>query len=155
MHDLIQQMGWAIVREECLGDPNKWSRLWDGMKNIQTISLDLSRSKEIQFSTKVFAKMKKLRLLRIYCNDHDGLTREEYKVHLPKDFEFPHNLRYLHWQRCTLRSLPSSLRELHSSIGDLKWLTYLNLRGCEQLQSLPNSMKFESLEVLDLKLFKL
>ncbi|KAJ9700934.1 hypothetical protein PVL29_006321 [Vitis rotundifolia] len=224
MHDLIQQMGWAIVREECPGDPNKWSRLWDiddiydafsrqeGMKNIQTISLDLSRSKEIQFSTKVFAKMKKLRLLKIHCNDHDGLTREEYKVHLPKDFEFPHNLRYLHWQRCTLRSLPSrfygeqlieinlkssnikklwkgnkclgklkgidlsnskqlvkmpkfssmpnlerlnlegctSLRELHSSIGDLKWLTYLNLGGCEQLQSLPNSMKFESLEVLNL-----
>ncbi|XP_034676870.1 disease resistance protein RPV1-like isoform X2 [Vitis riparia] len=224
MHDLIQQMGWAIVHEECPGDPNKWSRLWDvddiydafsrheGMKNIQTISLDLSRSKEIQFSTKVFAKMKKLRLLKIYCNDHGGLTREEYKVHLPKDFEFPHNLRYLHWQRCTLRSLPSrfyggelieinlkssnikrlwkgnkclgklkgidlsnskqlvkmpkfssmpnlerlnlegctSLRELHSSIGDLKWLTYLNLRGCEQLQSLPNSMKFESLEVLNL-----
>ncbi|XP_034674134.1 disease resistance protein RPV1-like [Vitis riparia] len=222
MHDLIQQMGWAIVREECPGDPNKWSRLWDvddiydafsrqeGMKNIQTISLDLSRSKEIQFSTKVFAKMKKLRLLKIYCNDHDGLTREEYKVHLPKDFDFSHNLKYLHWQRCTLRSLPSrfygeqlieinlkssnikklwkgnkclgklkgidlsnskqlvkmpkfssmlnlerlnlegcsSLRELHSSIGDLKWLTYLNLGGCEQLQSLPTSMKFEFLEVL-------
>ncbi|KAL6311258.1 hypothetical protein AAG906_016222 [Vitis piasezkii] len=152
--------------------------------------------------------MKKLRLLKIYCNDHDGLSREEYKVHLPKDFEFPHNLRYLHWQRCTLRSLPSSfygeqlieinlkssnikklwkgskclgklkgidlsnskqlvkmpkfssmpnlerlnlegctsLRELHSSIGDLKWLTYLNLGGCEQLQSLPTNMKFESLE---------
>ncbi|XP_034675983.1 disease resistance protein RPV1-like isoform X1 [Vitis riparia] len=222
MHDLIQQMGWAIVRKEYRGDPLKWSRLWDAddiynafsrqevMKNIQTISLDLSRSKEIRFNTKVFAKMKKLRLLKIYCNDHDGLTREEYKVHLPKDFEFPRNLRYLHWQRCTLRSLPSSfygeqlieinlkssnikrlwkgnkclgklkgidlshskqlvempefssmpnlerlnlegctsLRELHSSIGDLKWLTYLNLGGCEQLQSLPNSMKFESLEVL-------
>ena len=78
------------------------------MNNIQTISLDLSKLKEIQLSTKVFAKMKKLRLLKIYCNDHDGLTREEYKVLLPKDFEFPHNLRYLHWQRCTLRSLPSN-----------------------------------------------
>ena len=29
MHDLIQKMGWAIVREECPGDPHKWSRLWD------------------------------------------------------------------------------------------------------------------------------
>ena len=78
------------------------------MENIQTISLDLSRSKEIQFSTEVFATMKQLRLLKIYCNDRDGLTREEYRVHLPKDFEFPHDLRYIHWQRCTLRSLPSS-----------------------------------------------
>ena len=76
------------------------------MQNIQTISLDLSRSREIQFSTKVFVKMKKLRLLKIYCNDHDGLMREEYKVLLPKDFQFPHDLRYLHWQRCTLTSLP-------------------------------------------------
>ncbi|KAL6316351.1 hypothetical protein AAG906_017987 [Vitis piasezkii] len=222
MHDLIQEMGWAIVREECPGDPCKWSRLWDvddiydafskqeEMQNIQTISLDLSRSREIQFNTKVFAKMKKLRLLKIYCNDHDGMTREEYKVLLPKDFQFPHDLRYLHWQRCTLTSLPwniygkhlieinlkssnikqlwkgnkcleelkgidlsnskqlvkmpkfssmpnlkrlnlegcTSLRELHSSIGDLKSLTYLNLGGCEQLRSFPSSMKFESLEVL-------
>ncbi|RVW94401.1 putative disease resistance protein RPP1 [Vitis vinifera] len=224
MVQYAQGLPLALKVLECPGDPHKWSRLWDvddiydafsrqeGMKNIQTISLDLSRSKEIEFSTKVFAKMKKLRLLKIYCNDHDGLTREEYKVHLPKDFEFPHNLRYLHWQGCTLRSLPSrfygeelieinlkssnikklwkgnkclgklkgidlsnskqlvkmlkfssmpnlerldlegctSLRELHSSIGDLKWLTYLNLRGCEWLQSLPTNMKFQSLKVLNL-----
>ena len=25
MHDLIQRMGWEVVR----GDPSKWSRLWD------------------------------------------------------------------------------------------------------------------------------
>ena len=29
MHDLIQEMGWAIVHEECPGDLSKWSRLWD------------------------------------------------------------------------------------------------------------------------------
>ena len=29
MHDLIRQMGWAIVRDEYPGDPSKWSRLWD------------------------------------------------------------------------------------------------------------------------------
>ena len=29
MHDLIQEMGWAIVHEECPRDPHKWSRLWD------------------------------------------------------------------------------------------------------------------------------
>ncbi|XP_034709687.1 disease resistance protein RPV1-like [Vitis riparia] len=169
MHDLIQEMGWAIVREECPGDPCKWSRLWDvddiydafskqeEMQNIQTISLDLSRSREIQFNTKVFAKMKKLRLLKIYCNDHDGLPREEYKrlkelkginlsnskqlVKMPKFSSMP-NLERLNLEGCT------RLRELHSSIGDLKSLTYLNLGGCEQLQSFPSSMKFESLEVL-------
>ena len=29
MHNLIQQMGWTIVREEYPEDPSKWSRLWD------------------------------------------------------------------------------------------------------------------------------
>ena len=100
---------------------------FQGMKNIQTISLDLSRSKEIEFSTKVFAKMKKLRLLKIYCNDHDGLTREKYKVLLPKDFQLPHDLRYLHWQGCTLRSLPSkfygeNLIEINLKSSNIKQL---------------------------------
>ena len=29
MHDLIQEMGWNIIRSESPGDPTKWSRLWD------------------------------------------------------------------------------------------------------------------------------
>ncbi|KAE9588103.1 putative winged helix-turn-helix DNA-binding domain-containing protein [Lupinus albus] len=29
MHDLIQEMGWEIVREESIDDPGKRSRLWD------------------------------------------------------------------------------------------------------------------------------
>lgn len=29
MHDLIQQMGWIVVREKSPEDPSKWSRLWD------------------------------------------------------------------------------------------------------------------------------
>ena len=29
MHDLIQQMGWQIVREDYPEDPNRWSRLWN------------------------------------------------------------------------------------------------------------------------------
>ncbi|CBI35614.3 unnamed protein product, partial [Vitis vinifera] len=74
-----------IVREQHPKDPSKWSRLWNqddiycafvsekGMENVETISLDLSRSKEKWFTTKivaqmkkVFAKMQKLRLLKVY-----------------------------------------------------------------------------------------
>ena len=29
MHDLIQQMGWQIFREDYPEDPNRWSRLWN------------------------------------------------------------------------------------------------------------------------------
>ena len=87
------------------------------MENVETISLNLSISKEIWFNTKiydqmkkVFAKMKKLRLLKVYYNyDYgDSVHQEfhEYKMHLPKGFEFPPNLRYLHWEN--LESLPSN-----------------------------------------------
>ena len=100
---------------------------FQGMESIQTISLNLSRSKEIRFNSTKVAKMKKLRLLKVHCNDHDGLKIEEYKVFFPKDFEFPHNLRYLHWQGCTLRSLPSkfygeNLIEINLKSSNIKQL---------------------------------
>ncbi|RVW94977.1 Disease resistance protein TAO1 [Vitis vinifera] len=174
----VLEMGWAIVHEECPGDLSKWSRLWDvddiydafsrqeGMESIQTISLDLSRSKEIQFTTKVFAKMKKLRLLKVHCNDHDGLKREEYKVFFPKDFEFPHNLRYLHWQGCTLRSLPSkfygeNLIEINLKSSNIKqlWkgnkclgkLKGIDLSNSKHLVKMPKFSSMANLERLNLK----
>ena len=54
-----------------------------------------------------FAKMKKLRLLKVYYNAQRGLTTKEDKIRLPIDFEFPPNLRYLHWE--DLEFLPSNL----------------------------------------------
>ena len=29
MHDLIQQLGWTVVRKKSPNDLSKWSRLWD------------------------------------------------------------------------------------------------------------------------------
>ena len=29
MHDLIQEMGWEVIRQQHPKDPNKWSRLWN------------------------------------------------------------------------------------------------------------------------------
>ncbi|KAL6311225.1 hypothetical protein AAG906_000411 [Vitis piasezkii] len=129
-------MGWAIVREECPKDPSKWSRLWDpndiydalsrqeGMKIIKSISLDLSRSK----------------LLKLYYSDCD-----EYKMFLPKDFEFPPNLRYLHWEDILanlghLRKLhlhESGIKELPSSIGYLELLKTLDLSNCSEFEKFP------------------
>ena len=87
------------------------------MKNVETISLNLSISKETWFNSKIFyqmkkmfAKMKKLKLLKVYYNyNFEGSVHQEgheYKMHLPKGFEFPPNLRYLHWEN--LESLPSN-----------------------------------------------
>ena len=96
------------------------------MKNVETISIELSGSKEMWFTEvvfadmkKMFAKMKKLRLLKVYYNDHHSLVRKEYKTSLPEGFEFPRGLRYLHWEG--LESLPSNF--------DLENLVAINLKG--------------------------
>ncbi|KAL6328710.1 hypothetical protein AAG906_003396 [Vitis piasezkii] len=80
LHDLIQQMGWEIVRENFPNKPDKWSRLWDphdieralttceGIKGVETINLDLSKLKRVRFNSNVFSKMTSLRLLKVHSN---------------------------------------------------------------------------------------
>ncbi|XP_034674591.1 disease resistance protein RPV1-like [Vitis riparia] len=178
MHDLIQQMGWEIIREQHREDPSKWSRLWNvddiycafisekGMKNVETISLDLSGSQEIWSTTnifvqmkKVFAKMKKLRLLKVYYSHGD-----KYKMLLPKGFEFPPNLKYLYWEG--LESLPSnfhgeSLVAINMKSSNIKelWegdecfaeLKFLDLSNSQQLIKIPKFSSMPKLETLNLK----
>ena len=96
------------------------------MKNVETISLELSRSKEVFANMKkvfakmkkVFAKMKKLRLLRVYYSD--DVMGKKYKISLPEGFEFPRELRYLHWEG--LEALPLNF--------DLENLVAINLKCC-------------------------
>ncbi|WJZ87752.1 hypothetical protein VitviT2T_007107 [Vitis vinifera] len=179
MHDLIQEMGWNIIRSEFPDDPGKWSRLWDpsdvyraftmkkGMKKVEAIFLDLSRSKQLQFSTKIFAKMKRLRLLKIYWRDYCGSMKKEFKVILPEDFQFPsHELRYLHWEGYSLKSLPSNfhgenLVELNMMDSNIKqlWqrnkcleqLKILNLLRSKQLTEISNFSNMPNLEELELE----
>ncbi|RVW60149.1 TMV resistance protein N [Vitis vinifera] len=107
-----------IVREQHPKDPSKWSRLWnpddiyrafiseERMQNVETISLDLSRSKEIWFTTNIFAKMKKvfvkmknLRFLKVYSS-HE----------LPSSIERLKRLTRLELSNCDkLETLPNSI----------------------------------------------
>ncbi|XP_019071777.2 disease resistance protein RPV1 isoform X3 [Vitis vinifera] len=137
MHDLIQQMGWSIIREK---HPSKRTRLWDiddihkalsaqeGMEQVEAISYDLSRSKDIQVNKKVYENMKKLRFLKLYWGDYHGSMTKTYKVFLPKDCEFPsQELRYLYWEAYPLQTLPSNfngenLVELHMRNSTIKQL---------------------------------
>eukprot|EP00261_Vitis_vinifera_P032198 XP_019073441.1 PREDICTED: TMV resistance protein N-like [Vitis vinifera] len=140
MHDLLQQMGREIVRQECPRDPGKWSRLCYpevvnrvltrkmGTKAIEGILLNLSRLTRIHITTEAFAMMKNLRLLKIHWDLESASTREDNKVKLSKDFEFPsHELRYLHWHGYPLESLPlgfyaEDLVELDMCYSSLKRL---------------------------------
>ncbi|KAJ9687306.1 hypothetical protein PVL29_015979 [Vitis rotundifolia] len=153
MHDLIQQMGWKIVREEFPDEPNKWSRLWDpcdferaltaceGIKRVETISLDLSKLKRVCFNSNVFAKMTRLRLLKVRASSyldfqcenieeevHDVVMKNASKMRLGQGFKFPsYELRYLRWDGYPLDFLPSNfdggkLVELHLNCSNIKQL---------------------------------
>ncbi|XP_034679883.1 disease resistance protein RUN1-like [Vitis riparia] len=139
MHDLLQEMGREIVREEYPRDLGKWTRLWEpddvyrvlrremGTKAIEGIFLDMATSKEIQFTNEAFKQMNNLRLFKVYRSSHHyGVTKRDYKVLLPKNFEFPsYELRYLYWDRYPLKFLPShfdgeNLVELNLQSSNIK-----------------------------------
>ncbi|KAJ9707363.1 hypothetical protein PVL29_002389 [Vitis rotundifolia] len=181
MHDLVQEMGREIVRHDHHKEPGKWSRLWDlediclilrkktGTEAIEGIFLDMSRSREISFTTEAFKRMERLRLFKVYWSYSavNDIRKEYQKLLLPKDFEFPsYNLRYLHWEGYSLNSLPSNfegenLIELnleHSNIKHL-WqrekglqkLKVLNLSGSQQLTDMPRFSNMSNLEKLNIE----
>ncbi|XP_021688607.2 disease resistance-like protein DSC1 [Hevea brasiliensis] len=156
MHDLLQEMGWSIVRNE--PELGKRSRLWNskdvycvltkkkGTRAIEGISLDLSTAREMHLESDAFAGMDHLRILKFYmsnssigCND---------KVHLPRRGlqSLSDELRYLHWHKFPSKSLPSkfSAENLvvldlpHSNVEQL-W-TGAQLDECKKLVSLPSSI---------------
>ncbi|KAL5539601.1 hypothetical protein UlMin_044177 [Ulmus minor] len=117
MHDLIQEMGWEIVRQSTkkLG---KRSRLWTaedvlnvlennkGTEAIEGIYLPWMR--EVHLRPDVFQDMSKLRLLKIYdARDFRDRSRK-VKVYIDGDLKYlPNWLRYLHWESYLGKSLPS------------------------------------------------
>ncbi|KAL7208400.1 hypothetical protein ACSBR1_030203 [Camellia fascicularis] len=109
MHDLLRDMRREILREKYPKEPEKRSRLWfhedvcyvleknKEMEAIEGVILILPMLKKIQWSSKVFAGMPKLRLLQI---NH---------VHLCGTFEHLfEELRWLCWHYCPLEYLPSN-----------------------------------------------
>ncbi|KAL6318087.1 hypothetical protein AAG906_035232 [Vitis piasezkii] len=184
MHDLIQQMGWHIVREQNPEKPGKWSRLWEcedvfrvltrnevfgfayywllflGTEAIKGIFLDMSTSKQLQFTTEAFKMMNDLRLLKVHQDANDDSAVKYWtlaglfemhlsQVHFCRDFEFPsQELRYLHWDGYPLESLPSNFMQRtwftfdspHETLELLTNFFSLILIGCINLESLPRSI---------------
>ncbi|KAM5563398.1 hypothetical protein ABKV19_018178 [Rosa sericea] len=130
MHDLIQEMGRAIVREECIKEPGKRSRLWNaedicqvfknnkGTGTIEAIFLDMSKITKLHVRGAAFKDMHNLRLLKIY-NSGDEFPEKRCKMYLPEGLSsLPDALKYLYWDGYPLKSLPSefspdNLVELH------------------------------------------
>ncbi|KAJ9154663.1 hypothetical protein P3X46_027979 [Hevea brasiliensis] len=171
MHDLVQEMGRQIVREESLKEPGKRSRLWDyedichvltkntASEAIEAMLLDKSKLSGLCLSPTAFAKMKQIKLLILcgYGCEHD--------IHLPQGLEsLPDELRHFQWNFYPLKSLPSNfhpdnpdvldmsesqIERLWTGIQDLSNLKAIILDGCKNLIELPDLSGLSNLEKIN------
>ncbi|KAG4977447.1 hypothetical protein JHK86_036921 [Glycine max] len=129
MHDLMQQMGREIVRQESQEHPGKRSRLWStedivrvledntGTSKIQSIILDFSKSEEVvQWDGMAFVKMISLRTL---------IIRKECFSKGPK--KLPNSLRVLEWWGYPSKSLPSDFKPEKLAILKLPYSGFMSL----------------------------
>ncbi|KAL4605380.1 hypothetical protein ACB092_09G024500 [Castanea dentata] len=166
MHDLVQQMGMEIVKQESPNILKKRSRLWHykdalkvltgckGSDKIRGIMLHLPHPKTVQLYTEAFKKMENLKFLMV----SNVLISEELKY-------LPNGLKFLEWDQYPF-SLPSNfcpqelvvLKMSHSCIrleklfkqGFLfKDLKSINLNNCLSIRILP-ALCTPNLEKLDI-----
>ncbi|XLU35379.1 hypothetical protein S245_071445, partial [Arachis hypogaea] len=167
MHDLVREMGREIVREECLNDPGKRSRLWDSCDTyevlkynkrtqaIQSITLNMSEIDMIRLHPETFERMPELKLVRFHAaNSKNKLCAPEGITSLPE------KLRYFHWDEFPLKSLPSSfgaerfveiimpnsgLQMLWEGEQNLVNIRKVDLDGSSSLMELPDLSKASNL----------
>ncbi|PRQ30569.1 putative TIR domain, winged helix-turn-helix DNA-binding domain-containing protein [Rosa chinensis] len=133
MHDLIQEMGHKIIRDQDAKNPGKRSRLWTaddvcrvlkenrGTEAIECLGMSMDHISDLDIKPSAFKKMVNLRLLRLQFERYSYWDSKSWvnKVHLPQGLKcLPQALRILHWDGYPLNSLPSKFRpenlvELH------------------------------------------
>ncbi|XP_050376360.1 disease resistance protein RUN1-like [Argentina anserina] len=144
MHDLLRDMGRAIVRGKFSGQPGKWSRVWrfedaeevlrneSGCEEIQGFTVDRSHKYEkIPLRTEAFAKMKRLRFLKLRNLELTG----GYKY-------LPNKLRCLDWTGFPLKFIPKEF-----SLGEAG---AIYLQGSQLRYVWKDSRVLAKLKILDL-----
>ncbi|KAL6270235.1 hypothetical protein ACE6H2_027146 [Prunus campanulata] len=166
MHDLIQEMGKEVVRQESPTEPGKRSRLWfhedvyhvltenTGTDKIKGIMVKLPaglESDEVCLNAESFSKMKNLRL---FINHNARLSgKVDY---------LPNELRLLSWPEYPSQSLPANFNP-KTLVGltlprscilrlDLKFksLKFINVEHSEFLRKTPDFSGVLNLEQLNL-----
>ncbi|KAB2623110.1 TMV resistance protein N-like [Pyrus ussuriensis x Pyrus communis] len=168
MHDLVEEMGKEVVRQQSPNDPGERSRLWfhddvyrvltenTGTKNITGIKVQLLESdNEICLSATTFSNMKNLKIF-INCNGWFS-GADDY---------LPNNLRLVDWPECPLKSLPlnfnpknlvvlnmrnSQITGFGEGFKNLTKLTSINFSGCQYLKRISDFSGVPNLVRLDLK----
>ncbi|KAJ8900620.1 hypothetical protein K2173_025397 [Erythroxylum novogranatense] len=126
MHDLMQEMGKEIVRQESK-HPNERSRLCDPkdvfevladdkvVDAVESIMLEVSKIPKINLNPKVFMKTPNLKFLKFYVPDRSYRCFEEQSnLRLPQGLDYlPNELTYFHWDGYPLEYFPSNFRPNH------------------------------------------
>ncbi|KAI9127289.1 hypothetical protein K1719_001848 [Acacia pycnantha] len=154
MHDLIEDLGKEIVRQESSYELGERSRLWfyqdilhviqqdTGMNKVKAIILDLPEGIEVQWSGEAFMNMKSLKMLVI---------RKACFSECPK--YLPNSLKWLEWKGYPFKFLPYQMCPTELDYLDLSNsyceclqpfnkkflnLSRMNLRNCKFLQQIPD-----------------
>ncbi|XP_020967383.1 TMV resistance protein N-like [Arachis ipaensis] len=117
IHSLIQEMCWKIIHEEYSKNSGQQTRLWNteevcnifqDERNIHGVESMIVDMNEITIDPRIIIvalrKMPKLRLLALKGNINMDL---EWNRVLVEDFQLPNDLRYIEWNKCPLKFVPS------------------------------------------------
>ncbi|KAL2341468.1 hypothetical protein Fmac_009408 [Flemingia macrophylla] len=179
MHDLIQEMGYEIIRQESIKYPKRRSRLWkhdevvDVLKKnkendiVEGIILNLELLNEnLNLSNDFLAKMTNLRFFKIY-NKYYWIKQEQFNIYLRDNLKsLSDKLRYFHWDGCCLESLSSKfcaeqlvvlimryskLKKLWDRVQNLWNLKEIDLAESMRLTNIPDLSKATKLVRVNLR----
>ncbi|CAN6988572.1 unnamed protein product, partial [Brassica rapa subsp. trilocularis] len=174
MHNLVEQLGKEIVRQEHKDEPERrkflvdareiWDVLTDntGSKSVLGIDLDIMAIKdELCIDKRAFEGMTRLQFLRFKSPYGSGKNN---KLILPQDLNnLPRKLRLLHWDEFPLRCLPpdfaaeflvilemrnSSIEKLWEGSPRLRHLKLMDMSYSLKLKDVPNVSNATNLETL-------
>ncbi|XP_040934209.1 disease resistance protein RPV1 isoform X1 [Gossypium hirsutum] len=180
MHDMLEEIGKDIVRQECKEDPAKRSRLWfpedvdqvlrynKGTASIEGIKLDMSQIDKLQLCSSVFEKMLNLKYIHFYkpgvCNDGWNPKLIVDQVH---GVSLPYKLRYFCWDYFPFKTLSNfnsknlvvlilrydNMEQLWNEDDhmDLVNLRVFDISFSKKLRKIPNLLGAINLEILDCK----
>ncbi|CAN1270442.1 Disease resistance protein L6 [Linum perenne] len=144
MHDLLRDLGRAIVIEEDVRNPCKRSRIWsnedawnmlenvEGADQVEMLRIDMRCDRNLKFAAKTLEKLARLRYLDMTFFTLTG----DFKGILPDI-----SLRKL--------NICKSIKELPDMSG-LVSLDFLNLEGCTELVEVTSFVKLEKLRKLNM-----
>ncbi|KFK36839.1 hypothetical protein AALP_AA4G178600 [Arabis alpina] len=181
LHNLIQDVAWEIHNQEVkngkarrlcgvhsiqplLEDEETNSNGKHGLdrETIETMLLDASGLSFV-VDPAAFHNMDNLRLLKIYCSDHEHPPRLDFRKRL---LSLPSELWLLHWEYYLLQSLPeefdldtlvelnmpySQLLKLWKGAKSLRSLKTINLHHSENLVEVNQLSEARSLELINLQ----